>query len=122
MAQAERTKEEVRDNKRARTKAARGKRAAMTGDYQITFEGWLVINALNAALLTKAGALRIGLTRDGGALALGVYVGEDYATEYVRSSENLAEACGEIAEAWLDKDAEKYFDLIEALKAAGYAI
>ena len=54
--------------------------------------------AIGAALV--GGALRIGLTRDGGALAIGVYMGDDYGTEYVRPDEDLPRAVREIAQGW----------------------
>lgn len=34
-------------------------------------------------------ALRLGLTRDGGAYAVGVYAGEQYFTDYVRPGEDI---------------------------------
>lgn len=54
--------------------------------------------AIGAAL--SGAALRIGLTRDSGALALGVYNGDDYGTEYVRPSEDLGHQVREISLAW----------------------
>jgi len=64
------------------------------------FDGtdWLLRLALGAAL--SGGAIRIGLTRDMGALAVGVYKGEEYGTEYVRPTENLAEQVREIMMGW----------------------
>lgn len=59
---------------------------------------WLMGLAIGAAMV--GGALRIGHTRDGGALALGVYLGEDYGTEYVRPDEDLAQAVREISLGW----------------------
>jgi hypothetical protein len=56
--------------------------------------------ALVRALVSQGGCLRIGQTRDGGAWALGVYLGDDYATEYIRPSEDFGGGIGEIAEAW----------------------
>jgi len=96
-----------RDNKRARDKASRSRRAEAAGGFDITTLEWLPVVALVEALTAHGGALRIGLTRDGGALALGVYLDNDYATEYVRPSENLSVALEEIAIAWLpDNGAE----------------
>lgn len=37
----------------------------------------------------KRGALRFGYTRDGGAFAVGVYVGSDYFTDYIRPGEDI---------------------------------
>lgn len=93
-----------RDNKRAKAKASRSRRAAVAGVYDITALEWLPVVALVEALVAYGGALRIGLTRDGGALALGVYLADDYATEYVRPAENLTAALEEIAVAWLPEN------------------
>lgn len=60
--------------------------------------GWLL--GLCIGLAMAGGACRVGLTRDGGALALGVYLGEEYGTEYVKPDEDLGTAVREIALAW----------------------
>lgn len=52
------------------------------------------------SMALDGGAIRIGLTRDGGALALGFYQGDDYGTEYIRPSENLEETLRELMIAW----------------------
>jgi hypothetical protein len=59
---------------------------------------WLLSLCVGAAL--SGGAIRIGLTRDMGAVAIGVYQGDDYGTEYVRPNENLEVAIREIAQGW----------------------
>lgn len=48
---------------------------------------------LNAIAWTAAcgGALRLGYTRDGGAYAIGIYLGADSTTEYVRPNEDIEE-------------------------------
>jgi hypothetical protein len=46
------------------------------------------------------GAVRIGLTRDGGALSIGIYAGDEYGVEYVRPGEDLAAEVRNIAEGW----------------------
>lgn len=38
---------------------------------------------------SKGAALRFGYTRDGGAYSIGVYLGADYFTDYVRPSEDV---------------------------------
>lgn len=101
MAQTERQTEERRANKREKAKANRGRRGAAQGHYKVGREAMWQLMVLSLAFMEAEGALRIGLTRDGGALALGCYLGDDYATEYVRPSEDLAAALNEIAEAWL---------------------
>jgi hypothetical protein len=37
----------------------------------------------------KGGALRFGYTRDGGAYSIGVYIGSEYFTDYIRPSEDV---------------------------------
>jgi len=44
-----------------------------------------------AFVLQEGGALRFGLTQDGGALALGIYGLGDPQTKYVRSADELTE-------------------------------
>lgn len=46
----------------------------------------LIVNAI-AAAAKMGGCLRFGLTRDGGSLAVGVYYGDVYYTDYIRSAE-----------------------------------
>lgn len=60
--------------------------------------GWLLGLCVGAAM--AGGACRVGLTRDGGALAVGIYLGDDYGTEYIRPGENLSQAVREISQAW----------------------
>jgi len=59
---------------------------------------WLLSLLIGAAI--EGYALRVGLTRDGGALAIGVYMGDEYGTEYIRPDEDLAVALREIGLAW----------------------
>jgi len=54
--------------------------------------------AIGAALV--GGAVRIGLTRDNGALAIGIYAGTEYGTEYVGPDEDVLTAAREISLAW----------------------
>lgn len=42
-----------------------------------------------AVVAARGGALRFGYTRDGGAYAIGIYLGNDHYTEYVRPSEDI---------------------------------
>lgn len=102
MAQTERANEERRAGKRDKAKAARGRRAASAGRFELTPEALGGLMLLAYAFAMEDGALRIGLTRDGGALALGCYMGDDYATEYIRPSETMTTAIDEIAVAWLE--------------------
>lgn len=90
-------------NKRERAKEARGRRASQSGQFEITPRHWAYLAALGNAFMRTGGALRIGKTRDGGALALGCYAGDDYATEYIKPHENFEDAIYEIAEAWCEE-------------------
>lgn len=96
-----------RGNKRERAKEARGRRNQAMGKMEISPENWLYLAAMVEAFMTEDGAIRIGRTRNGGAVAIGVYHGGDYATEYIRPAEDFYEAIGEICEAWLDEGAGK---------------
>lgn len=101
MGQLERAKEDKGSNKRAKAKQARGRRGGTTGGADWKQFDWAATIALVEVLAEQDGALRIGRTRDGGAWALGVYLGDDYATEYIRPSEDFQDAILEICEAWL---------------------
>jgi hypothetical protein len=56
--------------------------------------------ALVIGTALAGGAMRVGLTRDGGALSIGVYAYDEYGTEYVRPGEDLAEELRKIADGW----------------------
>lgn len=47
------------------------------------------IAAAAAALGTVGGAIRLGYTRDGGAYAIGVYLGKDSHTDYLKPGESV---------------------------------
>jgi len=94
-------------NKRERAKQARGRKAKSAGTAEWAGFDWTCIVALTEQLVAVGGALRIGATRDGGAWALGVYEGDDYATEYIRPAEDFERAVQEICEAWLGDEATK---------------
>jgi len=89
-------------NKRERAKQARGRRKSAAEALDWTKFEWELFAILTVALASTGGAIRIGATRDGGAWALGIYKGDDYATEYIRPGEDVHEALLEIADAWLD--------------------
>jgi len=101
MAQVERQAENKKATRREAAKQARGARRASGGSFTLDVRGWSILACLGQAFINVGGALRVGVTRDGGALALGAYYDDDYATEYVRPSEDLWEAASEIAAAWL---------------------
>ena len=90
---------DVKENKRAKRREQRSRRAANAPVDWSAFD-WLAAVALTKALVTCGGCLRIGTTRDGGAWALGVYKGDDYATEYIRPNEDFTASLLEIAGAW----------------------
>lgn len=104
MGQQERQRENARDNKRDKAKQQRSRRAEQAGAIDVRACDWTAVAALITAFADAGGAIRVGLTRDGGAWAFGCYLGDDYATEYVRPSENLRGALIEIAEAWLPEN------------------
>lgn len=92
---------ERRANKRERAKESRGRRKSASQAIAWSEFAWLDFAALTVALANKGGAVRLGTTRDGGAWALGIYLDNDYATEYIKPTEDCREAIAEIAEAWL---------------------
>jgi hypothetical protein len=104
-------------NKRERSKQSRSRRAQAAGE--VGWEGfdWQAVSALTMCLVASGGALRVGATRDGGAWAFGVYLGDDYATEYVKPSEVFSDAIGEIAQAWLPDRGVRYWELLTDARA-----
>lgn len=111
-------KHEERDSKqRAKNKNARGKRASRGGTFDRRAIDWIALIALTETLCDVGGALRIGLTRDGGAMALGVYVGNEYGTEYIRPGEGFYDACAEISDAWVHGSRSAFDGLYNDLKA-----
>jgi hypothetical protein len=59
---------------------------------------WLLSFVVGAAI--SQCAVRVGLTRDGGALALGIYAGDEYGVEYIRPDEDLGTSIREISLGW----------------------
>lgn len=100
-----------------RGKQKRGRRTADEA-MELSLVDWLVLDALCATAMAEGGAVRVGFTRDGGALAIGVYVGDEYGTEYVRPNEPLADACAEICEAWFNDGGSRFQERIERLEEA----
>lgn len=76
-------------DKRAQLRTERMlQRAALRQRFDINTIGWESLRYALDRVTAQGGALRIGLTRDGGALAVGVYgLGEPY-TDYVRPTED----------------------------------
>lgn len=116
MGQAERKAEATRDSKTAAKRGkGRARRGAAADGFHLTFEHWIMLDALAAALMTEGGAMRVGATRDGGALAVGVYHGDDYGTEYIRPDEDFNDAMFDIAEAWLKAGGSVYAEQLDKL-------
>jgi len=111
--------QEKKETRRAKAKEQRSRRRASNGTADYEAVDWNVIAALVAEMAKHQGAIRLSYTRDGGAYALGVYLGDDYATEYVRPSEDLETAIDEIAEAWLPDGGDGYVDVKTRLRKNG---
>lgn len=112
MGQAERRAEDARQSRRERAREGRQRRATNAAKASIRGGDWVAIAALITAFAEEGGAVRLGYTRDGGALAVGCYLGDDYATEYVRPNEDIRAALTEIAEAWLAEAGIAYHQLV----------
>lgn len=100
-------------NRRAKQKTARRGRAAA-----VASASWehVDIAPAYAALIVASeggGALRLGVTRDMGAFAIGCYDGDDYATEYIRPNEDWAAAWYDIVEAWWPAKLERWAELYQ---------
>lgn len=105
--------------KRARNKAQRQARRANTaGNWEFDAATIVELSALAVVVAQRGRAVRIGLTRDGGALALGMYVDDDYATEYIRPNEDIGEATAEIVGAWIPDGADDFLKWREYLYEA----
>jgi len=117
MAQVERERENRTSNKRDKAKEGRSRRAAAAARVSIRDADWIAIIALVTAFSDEGGAIRIGNTRDGGAYALGCYLGDDYSTEYVRPAEDFRTALLEIAEAWLPNAGSGYHQALNELES-----
>jgi len=113
VAQSERQRENARDSKRERAKQTRSRRAERTGSVSVRDCDWTAVCALLTAFADVGGAVRVGLTRDGGAWAIGCYLGDDYATEYIRPGEDLRGSLIEIAEAWLPEAGIGFHQVIQ---------
>lgn len=91
----------AKDERRAKAAERRETKRRVTGTLDVAGLPWLTLAALVAEMAETGGAVRIGLTRDRGALALGMYQGDDYATEYIRPNEDIEAALHAIADVWL---------------------
>lgn len=105
-------KSQAQANKRGKGRRGNG---GVDEPLTLTLLDWLQLVALQRAAMSQGGAVRVGLTRDGGALAIGVYIDQDYGTEYIRPSEDLNTALVEIADAWLKQGASTYSEHLDAV-------
>lgn len=115
MAGVERAEENRKASRRDKSKEQRARRASSAGKLDLRLVNWVALASLNIAFAEEGGAIRVGYTRDGGALAIGCYMGDDYATEYIRPSEDFDLAILEIAEAWLADKGITYHSVYNAL-------
>lgn len=99
------------DNRRAKQKAARSRRRGTVDGAQFRTVDAVPMLAAIIVASEGGGALRLGVTRDGGAYAIGCYAGDEYATEYVKPNEDWEAAWDEIVEAWFPGQAEDYHGL-----------
>lgn len=116
MGQAERQAENRKSSRRDKAKEGRQRRASSTGSMDLRTTDWIGIAALITAFAEAGGAVRVGLTRDMGALAVGCYLDDDYVTEYIRPNEDLRGALIEIAEAWLPETGIAYHQLLQEME------
>lgn len=103
------------DNRRSKQKEARSRRKGAGVQADLRSVDLAGLAALLIVAAEGGGAVRVGYTRDGGALALGCYAGEDYATEYVKPSEDFLAAVMEIVEAWWPGQSENFAALHQQL-------
>jgi hypothetical protein len=120
MAQVERKQEEKKAGQRERAMQKRESHRRDTGVFQLTLPVNVATLCLTNVMANAGGALRVGFTRDGGALALGMYLGDDYATEYVRPNEDAWEALSEIAGLWVEDGALRMAEVAEKLGLTGW--
>lgn len=118
MGQHERETENKRQSRRDKAKDGRSRRAAATAKLELRQCNWVYIAALTTAFADEGGAVRWGYTRDAGALAVGCYLGDDYATEYIRPSEDFELAVQEIAEAWLENQGQNFHQALQVYARA----
>lgn len=104
--------------RRQKAKQARGRRAASVASADWRAVDWRAVAALTIAMADAAGAVRLGITRDGGAYALGMYQGDDYATEYIKPGEDFRGAITEIAQAWLPDGGDSYLAELDRMDRA----
>lgn len=108
MGQQERAREERKGGKKTYVGSKRGGTVGGGEQYVITLRLWAHLMALTSTMADRGGAVRIGYTRDGGALALGLYADDETGTEYIRPSEVGELAVDEVASGWLGNSLESY--------------
>lgn len=114
MGQQERAREERRSAKKTHVGSKRGGGYEGGQQYAITGRQWAHLMALVSVMADRGGAVRIGYTRDGGALALGLYADDETGTEYIRPSEDGEVAIDEVAAGWLGNSYTTYTEWRDA--------
>lgn len=103
--------QEDKKSKRAAKKEQRARGRQLKQPANLGELDWRRVAALCIVMARHDGAVRIGVTRDGGAIAFGMYRGDDYATEYIRPNEDTAKSLDEIAAAWLEEELAEYAEI-----------
>jgi hypothetical protein len=114
MGQQERAREEHKSTKKRNVGSKRQGGAGGGEPFVIGSSEWARIMALIAIMASRGGAVRIGFTRDLGALAVGLYDGDEQGTEYVRPSEDRDDALDAIAQAWCGNSFDDYLEWRDA--------
>jgi len=118
MGQVEKARDDRKDNRRAKAKETRSRRRSSGDPANFLSCDYASILAIMGAFAEAGGAVRYGYTRDGGAYAIGVYMGDDYVTEYIRPNEDFLGAIVEIAEAWLPDEGQAFHAMYNQLRNA----
>lgn len=104
MAQVERQRENARDQRaKARAEKIKTRRSGRTA-VDVQHFPWPEFVGVLATILAEGGAVRIGLTRDGGAWAFGLYGLGDPLTLYLNSNDDPFEFLEQIREAYTDDE------------------
>lgn len=102
-------------NRREKQKASRRGRASEKAMAEWQSVDWAPVACCIIVASENSGAVRLGVTRDGGAYAVGCYDGDDYATEYIRPNEVWIDAWYDIVEAWWPAKLERYGELLQLM-------
>lgn len=104
MAQNERNIEDKKDKRARERRSARAHRHQTRPRYELELLNhellWLAIYHI----CMSGGAIRFGLTRDGGALAIGIYGDGDPYTEYLKPDEDITRYLEELIHDYGDRN------------------